>query len=176
MSSLIKFLNSGLGLVLVGALIGAIGLFTWQRTDWLFKQRYLREQVLLDRRVELIEKINADVGALVADADAIIAVIVKDAPASQRTEAIQKYNEEQARWFGASASHLALAGFYFPQKISTVFADNVIDATMNLDVKGYQLTKEDTLQTRENAYAASRRVREELQAWNKLAMRYLQSR
>ena len=89
MANLLEFLNSGLGLLLVGALVGAIGLFTWQRMDWLFKQEYLREQVMLDRKINLIEKINADVGALVAHADSVIAVVVKQASNNQRNNVIE---------------------------------------------------------------------------------------
>jgi len=175
MDKFVKFLNSGIGLVLVGALVGAIGLFTWQRMDWLSKQEYLRAQVMLDRKIDLIEKINADVGSLVAAADSVIAVIAKQASGKQRNQVIEIYNDEQARWFGLSASHQALLGFYFPQSISDEFAKGIVNATKNLDVKVYKYAKESTKEQRMGSYEASRQVRRQLQAWNKLAMKNLQS-
>ncbi|MGK7914598.1 MAG: hypothetical protein AB4038_03505 [Prochloraceae cyanobacterium] len=106
MGKILKFLNSGLGLLLVGVVAGAIGLFTWQRVDWLFMQEYLRAQVMLDRKVDLVERINEGVGILVAHADGVIAVIVKPkVPSSQRDEVIELYNYEQAKWLGMILSH-----------------------------------------------------------------------
>lgn len=176
MANLLEFLNSGLGLLLVGALVGAIGLFTWQRMDWLFKQEYLREQVMLDRKINLIEKINADVGALVAHADSVIAVVVKQASNNQRNNVIELYNKEQAKWFGMSSSHQALLGFYFPLKISEVFGKSVVDATKTLDVRVYKYTQNSNNENLEKALGTSREVRRQLQKWNDLALKYLQSR
>ncbi len=48
MEDVAAILNSGLVLLLAGAIVGAVGLFTWQRRDWLFKQQYLRTQTMLD--------------------------------------------------------------------------------------------------------------------------------
>ena len=176
MDKLVKFLNFGLGLVLVGALAGAIGLFTWQRMDWIFKQEYLRSQVVLDRQIDLIENINADVGSLIADADSVIAVIVKQAPGKQRNQVIERYNDEQASWFSVSVSHQALLGFYFPDSISVEFREGIVNATKKLDVEVYKYAKNNTIDQRKKSYEASRQVWHQLQAWNKLAMKHLQSK
>ena len=73
--AMLAFLNSGFGLLLVGAAVGALGLFTWQRQDWIFKRDYLRAEVMLDRRLNLIETINTELGAYIADANGVIAAI-----------------------------------------------------------------------------------------------------
>jgi hypothetical protein len=175
MQKLFDFLNSGFGLVLAGAVVGVFGLFTWQRLGWLFKQKYLREQIMLDRKIALIERINADVGALVADADSVIAVIVKKGSPNQRTQIIEAYNEEQAKWFGLSASYQALLGFYFPDQVAAMFMKKVIGATQDLDVRVSLFSRQATDQSQKAVYKASHDVRSHLQVWNKLAMGNLQS-
>lgn len=175
MQKLFDFLNSGLGLVLAGAVVGAFGMFTWQRMAWLFKQKYLREQVMLDRKIALIERINADVGTLVADADSVIAVIVdKDSP-NQHKQIIETYNKEKAKWFGLSASYQALLGFYFPDQVAAMFMEKIIGATQDLDVRVALFSRQGTDQSQNAVYNASNNVRSQLQVWNKLAMGNLQS-
>lgn len=173
-NDLLIFLNSGLGLLLLGSLLGGIGLFTWQRQDWVFKQEYLREQIILDRKIDLIEEINADIGALVADADGVSVGVSKRVPGNQMNNLIEIYNEEQARWFGVSAAHQALIGFYFPQDVVDEFSNGVIEATKKLDVSIYTCTQERSQESFRNAYAASQNVRNTLQEWNNLALTNLQ--
>jgi hypothetical protein len=111
--------------------------------DWLSKQKYLRAQVMLDRRIQLMEGISADAGTLVA-ADSVIAVIQKRAADDQRSKVIDLYNTEQAKWFGVTAAHQALVGLYYPANIPAVFKDGVLEATRCLDVKVYEYTTQDT--------------------------------
>ena len=101
MASLLTFLNSSFGILLIGSLVGAIGLFTWQRRDWVFKEQYLRNQVMLDRQLDLVDSINKDVGKLVAFAASISAPIARG-PVSdeQTTESVHSYNDFQSSWFG----------------------------------------------------------------------------
>jgi len=175
-AKLMAFLNSAFGRLLVGSLIGIVGLFTWQRQDWLFKEEYYRSQVLLDHRVDLIERINTSVGHLVADANSGIAVYAKHAPPHQKSEVIEEYNEQQAEWFGTYAAHAGLLGFYFPPDVSDKFTE-VVQATENLDVQLYRLSisDQDNFQQAVNeAYQASKEVRVLLQAWNDLALQHLQ--
>lgn len=177
-AKLMAFLNSAFGRLLVGSLIGIIGLFTWQRQDWLFKEEYYRSQVLLDRRLDLVERTNTDVGYLIADADSVAAVFVKQSPLDQRNEVINEYNEQQAQWFGTYASQAALLGFYFPSNVSDKFTE-IVQATQDLDVQFYFLTVSDQ-DNFQRAYNEVRQVSEEvrvlLQAWNDLALQHLQSK
>jgi hypothetical protein len=66
MDALISFLNTSFGGVVAAAVFAALGLFTWQRLDWVFKERYQRNQIFLDRQLDLVENVNRDVGKLVA--------------------------------------------------------------------------------------------------------------
>ncbi len=111
-----EFLNSAFGLLLVGSLLGAVGLFTWQRQDWIAKQRYLRVQVMLDRQMNIIERINADVGRLLAAATVPAVDIRKNAPADQRTEGIKKYNDQQIVWFEAYSAYETQLILYFSSR------------------------------------------------------------
>lgn len=172
LGKMLAFLNSGLGLLLVGAVLGAIGLFTWQRQDWVFKQAYLRSEVMLDRRLDVIETINADIGALVADAETVIAANAKQAPRNQINQVVKLYNEEQARWFGAAPAHAALLSFYFVPVVAQQFTDALLKSTQALDVAVYQVVN-GSLQSAE-ARQVSGSVREQLQSWNTLAMKELQ--
>lgn len=176
MNKLLKFLNSGLGLLLVGSLVGTIGLFTWQRRDWLFKQEYLRAQIMLDRKIDLIERINSDVGYLLADANGIIAVVAKEAPGNQQNAVIELYNEEQARWFGVSVSHQALLKFYFPSDLSKTFKQDVVEATKRLDLKVSMLSQQKNKKNIQPVYAASNEVHRQLQQWNGIALENLQTK
>lgn len=176
-AKLMAFLNSAFGRLLVGSLIGIVGLFTWQRQDWLFKEEYYRSQVLLDRRLDLIERINTDVGYLVADADTVRAGYQKHVPGNQLSEVINEYNEQQAQWFATYSSHAALLGFYFPSDVSDKFTE-VVQATENLDRRLYLLGKSDQDNFQEalnEYYQASNEVRALLQAWNDLALQHLQA-
>ena len=167
--------------------MGAIGLFTWQRIDWLSKQEYLRAQVMLDRKIDLVERINADVGALVADAECVIAVIDKLSAGDQenevitlhdgqRSEVIELYDEEQAKWFGVTASHHALLVFYYSHDVSEAFAEDVVASTRTLDVRVYKYASERTEENYCQAYRALQEVRHRLQGWNAEALKCLQSR
>ena len=176
MNKLVKFLNSGLGLLVVGSLVGTIGLFTWQRRDWVFKQEYLRAQIMLDRKIDLIERINSDVGYLLADANGIIAVVAKKAPGNQEKAVIELYNEEQARWFGVSVSHQALLKFYFPSDLSKTFEQDVVKATKRLDMKLFLLTKKRNKKDIQAASAASNEVHRQLQQWNGIALENLKTK
>lgn len=169
---MLAFLNSGLGLLLVGAVLGAIGLFTWQRQDWIFKQAYLRSEVMLDRRLNLIETINADVGALIADADTVIAAIAKQSLRNQINQVVELCNEEQARWFCAAPAHAALLGFYFLPVVPEQFTEELVKSTQALDVAIYQVVS-GSLQSAE-AWQVSGSVRGHLQSWNTLAVKELQ--
>jgi hypothetical protein len=167
------FLNSALGLLLVGAAVGAIGLFTWQRMDWHYKQDYLRAQVLLDRRVDLIERINTDVGRYLAHADDAVAVVAKDAPPSQINEVIRLYNTEQARWFGVRGAHEALLAFHFPGAVRRMFANDVVKATEMLDVSIYAYSTDRGAANQVHALDVAQQVRQRLAAWNDLALKRL---
>jgi hypothetical protein len=134
------FLNSSLGVLLVGSLIGAIGVYTWQRQDWLFKEKYYRSQVMVDRRLNLVEQINRDTGRFITAANDVIAVYSKQVTSEQTKEAVQAYNKEQAEWFGSYGSHQALLAFYFPENdISASFAA-VVDSSEELDRLGYYVS------------------------------------
>ena len=109
------FLNSSLGLLLMGSLIGAAGLFTWQRQDWLFKERYHRSEAMLDRRLNLLEQINRETGQFVAAADDVIAAYLKGVSKQQINDVVGAYNKEQAQWFASSGSLQAMLRFYFPE-------------------------------------------------------------
>jgi hypothetical protein len=134
-------LNSPLVVLLVGSLIGILGLFTWQRQDWEEKAQLSRAEVIFDRQVNIIEKINVDVGNYLADANTAIEAIRKGGREQQETH-IKDYNQRQAEWFGVSLSHQALLLFYFPEdenrpideKISAKFQE-IIEATKDIDIK-----------------------------------------
>jgi hypothetical protein len=173
---LVAFFNTGLGTVLLGAVIGIIGLFTWQRQDWLFKERYYRGQVILERQVELVEQINTGIGRYLACADTAIAAVVKKVPPDQRSAWIDQYNAQQAEWFGARSVYASLLGFYFPSQVAEKFSE-IVSATQQLDLRIYELTSAgggDLSQARDAAYQSSRDVREVLQEWNDLALQHLQ--
>jgi len=110
------FLNSSLGLLLTGSLIGAAGLFTWQRQDWLFKEKYLRSQAMVDHRLNLVEQVNRETGRFVAAADNVINAYFKRVPDKQRDEVTLAYNTEQTQWFGSYGSLQAMLRFYFSRE------------------------------------------------------------
>jgi hypothetical protein len=170
---LLGFLNSALGLLIVGAALGAIGLFTWQRMDWRYKQDYLRSQVLLDRRVNLVERINSDVGRYLAHADDAIAVIAKDAPLRQINDVLRLYNSEQARWFGVRGAHEALLAVYFPAPVTRMFANGVVKPTETLDVSIYAYATSHGVASQQRALAVAQQVRQHLAAWNEVALEQL---
>jgi hypothetical protein len=175
-AKLMSFLNSKLGTLLIGTIIGILGLFTWQRQDWLFKEQFYRHQILVDRRVELIEQVNTDVGRFLASADTVVAVFAKQAPPEQIREVIETYNDQQAQWFGAHNAHTALLGFYFPINVSDKFTE-IVGATERFDVKLYRLSvsdKESFSQAVNDARQVSTEIRGLIQEWNDLVLQHLQ--
>jgi len=167
------FLNSSLGVLLVGSLIGAAGLFTWQRQDWLFKEKYYRSQVMVDRRLNLVEQINHDTGRLVAAANDIIAAYSKGLTNEQKKEVVQAYNKEQAQWFGGYSSEQALLAFYFSEKdIADKFA-TVVATSQEIDMHVYYVST--GAESPAQATEVSRKIREELEAFNRLALQRLLS-
>jgi hypothetical protein len=174
-SKFFSFLNSAFSLLILGSILGAIGLFTWQRNDWLYKQEYLRTQIILDRRINLIERINIDVGNLVADADTVIAAIFKKASGQQRADAINNYNTRQAEWFGKYTAHDALVTFHFPQYISQKFRQLTFESTQELDRKLYNYSRTPIAENYKSARKASDAIRSNLEIWNRLTLKYLQA-
>jgi hypothetical protein len=169
---MLAFLNSGLGLLLVGAAVGALGLFTWQRRDWVFKQAYLRAEVMLDRRLNLIEAINTELGAFIANASSVIAGISKNFPQDQLDELVRLYNEEQAKWFASAPARAALLVFYFSPAVSNQFNDGLLKETQSLDVALYRTTVGDVQW--QDAAATQESVQRHLQSWNALAVAEIQ--
>lgn len=163
MELLLSFLNSGFGVMVTGTVFAAVGLFTWQRRDWLFKERYLRTHVMLDRQLDLVDRINRDVGKLVALAASISAPILKGPVSEAQTdESIRAYNEFQSSWFGLCEAYKASLTFYFPMEIVDSFT-RVIDATEALDMS---LTGVRTPDGADKAYESARAVYAVLRAWN----------
>lgn len=172
-NNIITFLNSRLGLLLIGALLSAIGLFTWQRLDWLFKQKYLRDQVMIDRQLNLVEKINNDVGRLLATAIGPVVSIAKEASQEQINEAVNQYNEQQVNWFDAYSAHKALLIVYFSPEISEAFSSGIVGAYEKLDpqISNYVLSHK--REHYANAYQGIEDLREALQSWNSRALQNL---
>lgn len=175
-SKLKSFVNSSLGVLLIGSVIGILGLYTWQRQDWLFKEQYYRDQVILDRQIELFEQVNAEIGSYLARADDLIAVISKRGSLEQRNDCINKYNEQQAQLFGTSKVYDPLLEFYFPVHILEQF-NEVIQSAEQHDVQMYRLTK--TANGEFSAEVAAARVSSvvvnlELREWNALVLQYLE--
>lgn len=163
MESLLTFLNSDFGVLLSATVLGAVGLFTWQRRDWVFKERYLRTQVLLDRQLDLVDRINRDVGKLVALADSISAPISKGpVPEDQTDDSIRSYNEFQSSWFGLCEAYKAALAFYFSDEIVDSFTD-VVTATETLDMSLGQVRTRDGAG---KAYETGRAVYNHLREWN----------
>ena len=173
MSGLIVFLNSPLGLALVAALLGALGLFTWQRLDWLFKQEYLRDQVILDRQLNLVEKINKDVGRLYATAIAPVVSIAKRAGQEQTNEAVTQYNNQQVDWFSAYPAYEALLVFYFSPEVSKAFKSEVVGAYEKLDPQIYRYQRSPDREHYESANQSLKNLNNALQSWNSLALHNL---
>ena len=166
--AMLAFLNSGFGLLLVGAAVGALGLFTWQRQDWIFKRDYLRAEVMLDRRLNLIETINTELGAYIADANGVIAAISKKVPPEQLNELVRIYNEEQAKWFGSAPARSALLAFYFSPAVRKQFNEGLLKETQSLDVAIYQAT--DGSVSWQDAWRSQEAVQHHLESWNALAV------
>ncbi len=172
MDSLFTFLNSGFGILLTGSVLGGVGLFTWQRRDWIFKERYLRTQVLLDRQFGLVDSINRDVGKLVALAASMSAPILKGPVSKDQTDdSIRSYNEFQSTWFGLCEAYKASLAFYFSDEIVTSFA-SVVTATENLDVSLQLVGNRDAA---EKAYDAGLAVYNSLRKWNAKVLRKIKS-
>jgi hypothetical protein len=163
MDTLLAFLNSSFGVMVSAAVMAAVGLYTWQRKDWEFKEQYHRTQVLLDRQLDLVDRINKDVGKLVALAADISSPILKGAVSKDQTdESIRAYNEFESSWFGQCEAYKASLAFNSPAEIVDAFT-RVIEATENLDVSlGSVRTKEGA----EQAYEAGLAVYKELRKWN----------
>jgi hypothetical protein len=165
------FLNSSLGLLLMGSVVGAVGLFTWQRQDWLFKEQYYRHQVMVDRRLNLVEQINHDAGQLVAAADDVIAAYAKRVSNAQKNDVVQVYNKQQAQWFGSYGSQQALLAFYFPQKNMAHRFAEIVSTSQELDLHldSVWAGKESP----EQAAEVSRKIRAELEELNQTALQLL---
>jgi hypothetical protein len=168
MDTLIAFLNSSFGVMLGAVILGAIGVFTWQKWDWLSKERYHQTQVFLDRQLDLIDKINRDVGKFVALAASISAPILKGpVPKKETKESIQTFNEYQSSWFGECEAFKASLAFYFESRIVEAF-EPVIDATGNLD---YALKDVWTREGASQSYNAGLAVYKSLREWNAKALK-----
>lgn len=163
MNSLLTFLNTDFGVVLAGAAFAALGLFTWQKQDWLFKERYQRSQIMLDRQLDIMSNVNRDAGKLIALAASISAPILKaSVPDDQTYNSIRAYNEFQSHWFGIYEAYKTSIVFYFPMEIVESF-DSVIAAMEDLDVS---LTDVMTPDGAEKSYNACLSARTELKIWN----------
>ena len=168
MDTLLTFLNSSLGVMLSAAVIAAIGLYTWQRQDWVFKERFQRTQVMLDRQFDLVDKINKDVGKLVALAASISAPILKGPVSQEQTDdAIRSYNEYQSSWFGQCEAYKASLAFYFPAEVVDSF-NGVIEATGTLD---FSLGSVRTQEGANQAYEAGLAVYKALREFNAKALK-----
>jgi len=166
------FLNSSLGVLLIGSAIGAAGLFTWQRQDWLFKERYYRSQVMVDRRLNLVEQINGETGRFVAAADDVIAAYFKGVSNKQKNEVMRAYNNEQAHWSGSYGSQQAMLRFYFPDnEVDDKFSE-IVAGTKELDAR-----LDSVWAGNDPAQAAemSQKIRGELEMLNKLALQRILS-
>ncbi len=169
---LTTFLNSSLGLLLMGSVIGTAGLFTWQRQDWLFKEKYLRSQVLVDRRLNVVEQINRETGRFVTAADDVIGAYAKSVSNKQKNEAVSTYNKEQAQWSGNYGSQQALLRFYFSDRqIDDDFSD-IVSSSRELDAR-----LDSVWAGSEPAQAAeiSQKIRRELETMNQLMLQRLLS-
>ena len=102
MEQIWTFLNSGIGMLLASTMVAGIALFTWQRLDWRSKQEYKRREVLLDRRIELVEAVVKDASAYLAHSANVLAVIEKAVGTAQQNTVVSAYNEQQAKWFAAA--------------------------------------------------------------------------
>jgi hypothetical protein len=168
-----NILNSNVGILLLGSLVGIIGLFTWQRNDWLYKKNYEKQQILIDRRIDLVERINTGLGRLLAAADTVATMRLKQTGTDQMNETIKEYNAQQAAWFADDLSHESLLGFYFPAGVSGRFRE-IVDQTMKLDVCVYQLAVDQ--KPPEEAHRISQAIRLQLRDWNELAFAALTSK
>ena len=171
LSGIAAFLNSSLGVLLIGSAIGVGGLFTWQRNDWLFKERYARNQVMVDRRLNLLEQINRDTGRLLAAADDVFAAVMKKVGKDQKDEVVRAYNKEQAQWSGNFGASKALLGFYFRNEDVAVTFDGILNAVRELDghVDAAWAGTEDPARAAES----SNTVRRELETLNQSALQHL---
>ena len=143
MDGILPFLNSSFINLLVGSVIAAVGLFTWQRQDWEFKERYQRNQVWLDRQLDLVENVNRDVGKLVALAASISAPILKGPVSEEETnDSVRSYNEYQSSWFGLCEAYTASLAFYFSTEIVESFT-HVIEMTEVMDALGSNVRSQD---------------------------------
>ena len=170
MMKLLNFLNTGFGLLLIGSLVGTVGLFTWQRRDWLAKQQHLRAQVMLDRRIGIIERVNADVGRLLAAATIPVVDIRKNAPAGQKNEGMTKYNDQQVEWFEAYSSYETLLAFYFSPSLSEAFVSRIVGGYEKIDVAVSAYQRDPNDEHYATAYDALQSLRRELRSWNSLAL------
>jgi|SRR6516162_120778 hypothetical protein len=163
-----QFLSSASGGIIVAAAIGALGLFTWQRRDWVFKEQYHRNEVLTDRAVELVQKINVDTGMFIAQANDLIAAYQKRVPSTEISQEIETYNQQQAKWFGSYISDSALIGFYFPRQEMTTKFTEIAQTTEDLDRQIYLLSAGQ--KTPLEVHEVAERVRSLLGQWNTLAL------
>jgi hypothetical protein len=171
---LLRFLGSASVGIILSALIAAIGLFTWQRRDWMFKENYHRNEIITDRAVNLVEKINIELGHFVSHADNVIAVYAKSASDTQKSQVIENYNSQQTEWFASCISDSALVGFYFRQKEMTQKFDAIVQETKDLDVQVY-LLRDNTQVHVEHAHETSEKIKRLLRAWDTLALASLPS-
>lgn len=163
-----QFLASTAGGIIVATLIGALGLFTWQRRDWVFKEQYHRNEVLTDRAVELIEKVNVETGTFLAQANDVIAAYQEQVSSAQLQEEIEGYNKRQALWFASNISDSALIGFYFPHEEMTQKFGAITQTTEELDRQIYLLSAGQ--KTPMEVHEVAERLRSLLEQWNTLAL------
>ena len=169
-SGLVRFANSNAGMLLLAALIGALGLFTWQRQDWLFKQRHTRAELMLDHQLDLVERINTEVGTLLSAASSIAAPITKGGvSASQTNEAIRYHNSVQSRWFGMHGAFETSLEFYFPGNVAEAYG-RVVERTKALDISLHDVR---SMEGARASLRACEDVRQELRAWNALVLGHM---
>jgi hypothetical protein len=137
------------------------------RRDWVFKEQYHCNEVLTDRAVELVQKINVDTGMFLAQANNLIAAYQKQVPSTQMRQEIDGYNKQQAKWFGSYISDSAVIGFYFPRQEMTRKFTEIAQTTEDLDRQIYLLSAGQ--KTPSEVHEVAERVRSLLGQWDTLA-------
>ncbi|MDX1252697.1 MAG: hypothetical protein IDH49_10695 [Gammaproteobacteria bacterium] len=151
MNNLVQFLNSPLGLVIVGAMISGLLVqyiaARWQHKNWLFQQRFTAEQAQfgkeLDQKYKMLEEVNGAVGEILTHSQNVVVGYMKKVPAKQRNEEVLSYNEAVMKWEANFRIYMIRLKTFFAGKAIPEEWDAIKKERDNLDVAIYLLTARD---------------------------------
>jgi hypothetical protein len=147
MDDIARFVNSPLGLLLVGSLVsGLIVQFIvsrWQRQNWIFQQQFTDRKARTDKRLEaqyaLLEAINRAVAKILTQSQNVAVGEIKAFAPEQMAEVIRTYNEAVDEWEMNARGFRIQLQVYFRTEVLIKQWDAIKQQRDELDVAIYQV-------------------------------------